>query len=478
MAVTTSRPAPRLRPSRFNVVFADDDATGVFNTRTGAYLRLRDVDPGSLAFLGKSEAVTPIRHDPPPLDDAALAAVAPWREELCGGEFLIGEDEDEVGALKVANRAARFATDALNLTVVTTHQCNFGCDYCYEDKVQPAMEPEVQDRIADFVERQAKALDSLSVTWFGGEPLMARQVIQRLSVRLIDICLAHEIGYGADIITNGYLLTPDVAEELRDIGVSAAQITLDGVGETHDARRALLSGRPTFDRIVENICAAAEFLTISVRMNLDATNIEEARRLIDFAADRGLQERIGFSFAAIHDEGKGCRDRAEERAQNCGSCGACGNPDILPLGLFAVHHAALYEHALARGFAFGSLPQPRANACSADRANGYSIEPDGTIQKCWQTVTDPAEAIGDVFTGTKMNANHTKWLNFDPFALEKCSQCRVLPLCMGWCPQMIMADPSPRSCNVIKHSIVDELRLFHRSQAASEARQAEPVAAE
>lgn len=79
-------------------------------------------------------------------------------------------------------------------------------------------------------------------------------------------------------------------------------------------------------------------------------------------------------------------------------------------------------------------------------------------------VTNPDEIIGDVFNGVQLNKNHTKWLDFDPFSIEKCSECRILPLCLGLCPQKTMDDPSFRTCATLKYTLVEDLKVYYNSR--------------
>lgn len=55
------------------------------------------------------------------------------------------------------------------------------------------------------------------------------------------------------MVTNGYLLTDDKARMLRELGIRHLQITLDGSKKTHDSRRFLLGGKPTYDTIINNL---------------------------------------------------------------------------------------------------------------------------------------------------------------------------------------------------------------------------------
>ncbi len=98
------------------------------------------------------------------------------------------------------------------------------------------MTAEVQDDVIALAERMLDAAQkkTLHVTWFGGEPLLAADVIEALSGRMMALCEAKGAEYSAGIITNGYLLTLENEDLLARCKVKSAQITLDGVGEAID----------------------------------------------------------------------------------------------------------------------------------------------------------------------------------------------------------------------------------------------------
>lgn len=418
------------------------------------------------SFLGVGSSPVSLEERFAPPNENASHNQESLVQDLIRGGFLINDDLDELALLQVANRVTRFAMDSLTLTVVTTHLCNFACSYCYESRKHPEvakMGLEVQDRLVEFVQGQKRSLQDLSVTWFGGEPLLGRSVIQRLSVKFIDLCLANNIAYHADIITNGYLLTREIAAELRGLGVQGAQVTLDGPAQWHNQRRPLASGKPSFERIFHNLVEVHDLLSLVVRMNLDRHNLRRASQLIDFLAAQGMQDKIQLSFSPVHNDGRGCRERAEVEAEVCGAVDDRSTSDLLGLKAFAKEYAKLHNHALAQGFPFHQLPRSKANACMADLANAYVVEPDGRLHKCWGLVTDPEQSIGTVFDGTRLNQQYAKWLLFDIFKLARCRKCKVLPICMGWCPAKIIKYPSPESCSVVKHSIEDELKLYYKT---------------
>lgn len=445
-----------MKASRFNIVYERGENIFLFNAIRGSFLRVTGLPPEFVHCLGEADAMAPIREEPLALSWPDSRVQPQIATALIEGGYILQDDIDEMQLLRVANRISRYSSEALSLTILTTLSCNFNCVYCYEDKRQEMLSPIVEKKITQFVEHQFPSLRSFGVTWFGGEPLIGISVIENLSSIFQVLCKKNNASYQADIISNGYLLTRLTAEKLKKCGVKSVQITLDGVGDIHNQRRPLKNGKGTFDKIFENISQVHDLLAIVIRMNLDTRNAGNAKALISFLADHNMQDKVQLSFAPVHSEGKGCRDRST----------GCQN-DLFNIEKFTTLQTELCKFAYKSGFPFYNHPRSKSNACSADLVNSFVIEPDGTLQKCWQTVSDPAESIGDVFKGTLLRPNLLKWLDYDPFTISKCVQCRVLPLCMGWCPNKIIADPSPESCYYVRHTIIQDLSLYYENFVAA-----------
>ena len=184
---------------------------------------------------------------------------------------------DERAALETMGRAACARTHGIGLTICPTMGCNFDCPYCFEDHFPRKMSQEVQDDIIGLATRMldASMATNIHVTWFGGEPLLAPKIIESLSERLM--ALAEERGgeYSASIITNGYLLTQDIVDMLDRCKVSNAQVTIDGLGATHDATRYLRGGGPTFERITGNLRNLKIPFNVNIRHNVHEGNRAE-----------------------------------------------------------------------------------------------------------------------------------------------------------------------------------------------------------
>ena len=116
---------------------------------------------------------------------------------------------DERAALETMGRAACSSARGVGLTICPTMNCNFDCPYCFEQHRPGRMSPEVQDDVVALARRMMKSSGAkhLSVNWFGGEPLLAPDVIEALSERLMALAEEMGAGYSAGIITNGFLLS-------------------------------------------------------------------------------------------------------------------------------------------------------------------------------------------------------------------------------------------------------------------------------
>ncbi len=103
------------------------------------------------------------------------------KENMIADGFLVSNDEDEQakGKLKYYER---IFDRLLSLTFLTTEQCNFRCKYCYEDFEKGKMKDEVVNGVIRYLKKNLSSYSGVSIDWFGGEPLLALDVIEKFSV--------------------------------------------------------------------------------------------------------------------------------------------------------------------------------------------------------------------------------------------------------------------------------------------------------
>lgn len=139
-----------------------------------------------------------------------------------------------------------------------THQCNFACKYCYINWVwqnhqspPPTFEwaADVLDRCFELV--KAAGSSSMSIRFFGGEPLLYWSLMKRV----IEYAIEHKPS-SLDLIfyvsTNGSLVSDEVAQFGSEIGIWFI-VSLDGPKGVNDLMRVDLEGRGTYERVVSGV---------------------------------------------------------------------------------------------------------------------------------------------------------------------------------------------------------------------------------
>ncbi len=331
-----------------------------------------------------------------------------------------GEDDRLRDVLRMKRRMADFSERILLLTVAPTRNCNFACPYCFEaNRAGINMSPETEEQLVRFAEGFQPG-QLFGVTWFGGEPLLRFEQIRRLTERFRALDFKH---YRASLITNGYLLDADKAALLDDLAIREVQITLDGPEEVHDRRRTLVSGGPTFRKILANIdilFASAWTGHLQLRVNVDRTNAEDFHRIYDFLYGRypEKKDRLHVYPGIVHAMGK-------------------ENPDTSCL--FNVDEAADFQIEQFRRYGVRNqsfYPGRKLFNCIAARRNGYVVGPGGELYKCWNDIgiedrivgyVDPAKAWNNELLAEWLEGQNA--LN-DP----ECLACGLMPVCDGGCP--------------------------------------------
>lgn len=402
-----------LKSSLYNFIFPfSEKKTLFFNFYTLSLLALESGEAEKARKIIKS-----------PRQRIRIGSEGKLRRLLLENGFILDENVDERALLQEAFKAGQIKESTLSLTVLPTLSCNFKCTYCYENPLDARnMSRDVEEALKAFVQEELQQSGRLTVTWFGGEPLLRKKTIESLSHSFLNICGEKNAEYSASIITNGYLLDGDTARWLKELKVTSAQVTLDGPPDVHDARRPLARGGGTFRTIVDNLKESADVLEITVRINVDSSNQYSIGRFLDLMIEEKLADKVGFY-----------------PGQTTEFTSSCGNISGICLGGKAFSIAAL-ETSLeltSRGLPDASFPMAKNLPCGALRRKTFTITPSGGIVACWNHVAEPDEYIGHLLEPktAKMEQKRKEWMDFDPFSLE-CRDCLVLPMCMGACPYL------------------------------------------
>src|SRR5262245_46633588 len=190
-----------MQPSIFNVRVPLDDGDDVFlmNTFTDAQVIVGN-DVARLLDRLSSTAV-------PRLSDEEREAVGTLTEL----GFIVESRAADRRNLERFFADVRADTSDLRVTVLTTLQCNFACDYCIQgdhgdfNKHAAKMSLETAARVVNWIDTQIDRVRprKFGLTFFGGEPLLNLPVMYYLAERVWELCRARGVEPRIGIITNG-----------------------------------------------------------------------------------------------------------------------------------------------------------------------------------------------------------------------------------------------------------------------------------
>ena len=427
-----------MKESKYNYSFEDGDNVILFNARTNALAKMAKQD-----FKKFTEYV---------LDNENIINNE-LKKSLVYGGYIVEDDVDELEMIRHNVLASRFASNVMNLTIAPTSDCNFRCPYCYERSVlRPGkMNDETANDIICFINNQIHHLDSLNITWYGGEPLLEIDRLLGLSNQIITSCEQNDVKYFGSIITNGYLLDLETLRKLINVKIKHIQITLDGPKEYHDNRRYRIGKKPTFDQIISNlssfsqICSDSDFPLISVRMNLDRNNIDGLKELAELLNDEPFNKYIYFYIASVYDK----NDKENKYTFTPEEFNKID-------GVFKKAKLTDYQQF---------YPTPPGVHCVCDSLNGFVIDADGSLYKCWEEMGNKKLCIGNIhdFEFNVKSRFYYDYLLFDPTINENCKNCEVLPACMGGgCPNRIIRNEYKPNCENIIDLIHENIKASYR----------------
>jgi uncharacterized protein len=378
-----------------------------------------------------------------------------FRSILREHKMLVAEGEDN--RLLLARQYRRntqcFDNSRLGLTICPTLLCNFRCPYCFEHSQQETavMTRETIERLLDFI-RGYKEISHLSLAWYGGEPLIAFDVICDITERVRSLSL--DFG-GAALVTNGYLLDKRKCDLLNDLKIHSVQVTLDGPEKLHDQRRFLAGGRPTFQRILANVNTLMDSSyegSCDIRVNIDKHNIEGFPELHAFLQERFKGKKLSVYAGRVdtslgHSYDHSCTLRVQEWSDF--TFDMHGRGGLMPTGDF----------------------YPSCNidsVCVGTTHNKFVVGPEGELYKCWEDVGKPTMVIGDIYedepiTNPELRAQYS--IGTDPYSDPDCRACFVLPICGGGCANKRLrakqfGEKGCEFCSPYKENLTDYLEGY------------------
>jgi uncharacterized protein len=315
--------------------------------------------------------------------------------------------------------------DALSVSFHLTHHCNLRCVYCYTgEKLHIPMSKEIADTGINFTLSEAKKhqLDYLDITFFGGEPLLEKELLFHIADRFI--AEKGNLVLNFTMSTNGTLLTDKLLTELtkRQVFIS---LSVDGHPELHDRQRLNAAGKGT-SKLVQK--AAKRLLKVNPAANVTVviipTSADSLTKAVDYLFEEGfryitltLDYSADWTISSMKTLEKSYKELAKWYENKT-------------KGQERFYLSCFDERIKSRT----QTPIEPHERCLIGYRQ-FSIAPDGELYPCIQFVTTeklPEFMLGHVRSGFSEEARH-----YFAFHSEKqkkeCTGCALLERCSSWC---------------------------------------------
>jgi len=347
----------------------------------------------------------------------------------------------------VAETGIKAPLKALCLNV--SHICNMSCAYCFagrgeyggtgghSDSIEigsgnKLMSLETGKRAIDFLVMNSADRKILDVDFFGGEPLLNRDVVKEI------VKYAREVEQGCSkrfrftLTTNGLLIDDDVINFTNN-QMHNVVLSLDGRPEIHDAMRKLPNGNGSYAEVVDKI-----------------------KKLVDARRGKGYyirgtftKENKDFVNDILHIADLGFKEISLEPAVNQNMTEVFATPESslcnLTEELCSQYETLAVEmlrrEKLGTGFNFYHFNLDlSAGPCVYKRIAGcgvgteyLAVTPSGELYPCHQFVGNPDFLMGDIWCGITNNRLQNEFNSCNIYSRSECKDCWARFYCSGGC---------------------------------------------
>lgn len=367
-----------MKESMFNIHFSLDGKKYIFNTKNRGLIQIKSdiLDPLNLAYLIKNN-------------------------------FIIQDSDSEVSdIIKETDNMLRIPPKDLHITIQLTEECNYRCIYCYQENTKhKALTFSSALKLVKIIDNilKKKHFEKLCIHYFGGEPLLNKEILKFLDNCFKNMSSLFKIPYTSYLTTNASLLDIDI---VKSINFETIKITLEGLEKNHNQLRK--SDLFQFSDLIKNIKNVIDFVNIiCIRVNLCKQNKDDLELLIDYIMTEFRDYKSKFKF----DINQMIKYNSEDKF------------DVLSYEEYSDYvyrsRLKLSNHGVKLLF-----PRRIASNCPFLYNRAFSLSPELKLTMC----SGNTSISHNLFNEKLLN------LNFDFKLDEKCRTCKVLPICLGSCP--------------------------------------------
>lgn len=325
-------------------------------------------------------------------------------------------------------------------TILTTTDCNARCFYCYEKGIlKKNMSDKTAEDVADYIiknykknndENSGSTGNKVNLSWFGGEPLFNKRVIDIITSKL----KSNGVPYSSSMISNGYLFDEGTISTAKTKwNLRSVQITIDGTNDYYKrAKNYIYDDENPLETVLGNILnLSMNGIRVTIRVNVGYYNCEDISKLVDIIADRFKgNKNVSMYIHALFDHGGVTDITDDEKDEKVFTEMSKIDDKIRELGLGNIHPI---DNSI------------KSTHCMADNCRHAVIQCNGNITLCEHYVD--SQKYTSIYSDEKDEEIAEK---FRKVALPF-NRCYFCPLIMD-CSFLEMCEDNEGDCSAIRQN--------------------------
>ncbi|MBA4687348.1 MAG: SPASM domain-containing protein [Candidatus Galacturonibacter soehngenii] len=364
----------------------------------------------------------------------------------------------ENGFLKVAEEVTKSQDipQLQGITLMLIQSCNLACDYCFGSEGEYADRGRMKEKIAtdaiDYLIENSGNNKNLAITFFGGEPLLCFELIQKV----VHYCKTKECvsdkKFSYNMTTNGTLLTDKINQFIIDNKISV-MISIDGDKKQQNAKRHYKSGKGCYDEVIEKTTDLRKRRFLSARATITESNIEmkEVFQHLESLGFNSIPMAPANNLLSNEDHDKYLIELKSlanyfERLIENNEIEKAKKLRILWKALKRVHKGS-----------------GQSIACGAG-VNGVAIDIHGNLYPCHRFVANKEYILGSIYKKEDKRKEYINEVRLEQH--KQCKNCWLRLLCSGGCPnENYVATGSTqevftRECSAIKELYSNIIKIY------------------
>lgn len=170
------------------------------------------------------------------------------------------------------------------VAIDVTYHCNFKCLHCFnfsgehDNNNKEWNIDKFKDTIQELINLKIK-----SISFGGGETMLRKDLI----IKACNIIKSQNSTIKVALVSNGYLITNEIAEAIREAGVQSVQISFDGVREHHDWLRNRVGSYEHAVSAIKNL--RNNNVTVAVSFTPTKRNIMDIDQTFEYVKSLGVK---------------------------------------------------------------------------------------------------------------------------------------------------------------------------------------------